>query len=325
MSQTEKVDPDGIHVVFGATGAYGYAVARKLLERGYKVRAVARDEGKAAKLFPGKVEIALADVMKEEETSRVCKDASVIYLGHNFPYGRWKNYYLRSMLNILKGCEGSRPLVVFPGNVYGYGRFQHLPVDESHPLDAKSEKGVLRNQIEAILLDYNLKGKLSVVSPRFADFYGPNVVNDLYGAMFRNAINGKPVIWPVNADVEHNFTYIDDAAEATLLMVQDTNTYGKVFHVSGPTITARRFIEEIFHATGKRSVIKVLSRKFIRAVGIFNSNARELIELLYEYEDPYVLDDTKFLKTFPAFSYTDYRVGIRKTVDWFNNNLMTLK
>jgi nucleoside-diphosphate-sugar epimerase len=320
MSQTEQVDLDGIHLVFGATGAYGYAVTRKLLEKGYKVRAVARDERKAANLFPEKVEIALADVLNEEETSKACKDASVIYLGHNFPYNRWKDYHLRSVLNVLKGCERSRPLVVFPGNVYGYGRFQHLPVDESHPLSAISEKGMLRNQIEAILWDYHLKGKLSVIIPRFADFYGPNVVNDLFGAMFRNAINGKPVMWPVNADVKHNFTFIDDAAEATILMVQDPSAYGNVFHVSGQTITARKFIEEIFRVAGNRAVINVLSRRSIKVMGIFNSNAREFIELLYEYEDPYVLDDSKFLKAFPAFSYTDYSVGVRRTVDWFRKN-----
>ncbi|MFG1461144.1 MAG: NAD-dependent epimerase/dehydratase family protein [Thermoplasmataceae archaeon] len=323
MSLTEKMDTDGIHVVFGATGAYGYSVIRKLLEKRWSVRAVVRDERKAADLYSGKVEVVLADVMNEEEVSRVCKDASVIYLGHNFPYVYWKKYYLRSILNILKGCEGSRPLIVFPGNVYGYGRFQHLPVDESHLLNAKSEKGMIRNQIEAILWDYHLKGKLNVIIPRFADFYGPNVVNELYGAIFRNAIKDKSVLWPMNADVEHNFTYIDDAADATLLMVQEPETYGKVFHVAGPSITARKFIEEIFHSAGGRARIKVLSRKFIRAMGFFNSNASELIELLYEYEDPYVLDSTKLLKTFPNFFYTPYEMGIRRTVDWFKNKLIT--
>ena len=320
----EEVGVNGIHTVFGATGAYGYSVTRKLLENGYKVRAVVRDERKAADLFHGNVEIAVADVTKEEEMSRVCKDAAVLYLGHNFPYGQWKNYYMKSILNILKSCKGSRPLVVFPGNVYGYGKFQHLPVDESHPLNAKSEKGMLRNQIESMLWDYHLKGRINLIIPRFADFYGPNVVNELYGPMFRNAIHDKPVIWPVNADVEHNFTYIDDAAQATLLMVQNPNEYGKVFHVSGPITTARKFIEEIYYVSGTKPVIKVISKKFIRALGIFNSNARGLIELLYEYEEPYVLDDTKLLKTFPNFSHTPYNVGIRRTVDWFKNKLETL-
>ncbi len=324
MSIKKEVDIEGTHVVFGATGAYGYSVIRKLIENGYKVKGVARDAGKAMALLPENVEIAEADVMKEDEISRVCKDASVLYLGHNFPYSQWKNHYVNSILNILKGCEGSKPLVVFPGNVYGYGKFQRLPVDESHPLNAISEKGILRNKIEAILWDYHSKGKINLIIPRFADFYGPNVTNDLYGAMFRNAILNKAVIWPVNADVEHNFTYIDDAAEATLLMVRDPKAYGKVFHVSGPTITARKFIEEIFHSTGNRAVIKVLSRNLIRAVGIINSNARGLVELLYEYEDPYVIDDTRLLKEFPNFSHTSYNVGIRRTVDWFKNKLGNL-
>ena len=323
LSSTEKMDTDGIHVVFGATGAYGRSVIRKILEKRGSVRAVVRDERKAADLYTGKVEVISTNVMNEEGVSRVCKDASVIYLGHNFPYVYWKKYYLRSILNILKGCVGSRPLIVFPGNVYGYGRFQYLPVDESHPLNAKSEKGMIRNQIEGMLWDYHLKGKINVIIPRFADFYGPNVVNELYGSIFRNAINDKSVIWPMNADVEHNFTYIDDAADATLLMVQDPETYGKAFHVAGPSITARKFIEEIFHSAGGRARIKVLSSKFIRAIGFFNSSARKLVELLYEYEDPYVLDCTKLLKTFPNFSYTPYEIGIRRTVDWFKNKLIT--
>ncbi len=323
MKNNDEVDVNGIQTVFGATGSYGYSVIMKLLENGYKVRAVVRDEKKAADLFHGNVQIAVADVTNGEEISRVCKDAAVLYLGHNFPYGLWKNYYMNSILNILKGCRGSKPLVVFPGNVYGYGKFQHLPVDESHLLNARSEKGMLRNQIESILWSYHLKGRINLIIPRFADFYGPNVVNELYGAMFRNAIQDKPVIWPVNADVEHNFTYIEDAAQATLLMVQNPNEYGKVFHVSGPITTARKFIEEIYYVSGNKSAIKVVSKKFIRALGIFNSNARELIELLYEYEEPYVIDDTKLLKTFPHFSHTPYNVGIRRTVDWFKNKMRT--
>lgn len=50
-------------------------------------------------------------------------------------------------------------------------------------------------------------------------------------------------------------------------------------------------------------------------------NARGLIELLYEYEDPYILDDSKFKAVFPYFTYTPYEVGIRKTLYWFKNNL----
>ena len=67
--------------------------------------------------------------------------------------------------------------------------------------------------------------------------------------------------------------------------------------------------------------LKILSKRFLAVAGLFNSNARELIELLYEYSDPYILDDSKFRAEFPSFWHTPYEVGIRKTIDWFRENL----
>ena len=305
------------HVVFGATGAYGYAVANKLLEKRFNVRAVVRNQEKAKKMFPKGTEIVRADMLNGEEVSGACKGASVIYLGNNFPYRKWKANFMLSLSNILKRSKGTKPLIVFPGNVYGYGKFQRVPVDESHPLNASSRKGKLRNAMEALLMEYHRKGEIRVVIPRFADFYDPNVVNDLYGRIFRSAIDGKPAIWPANADVPHNLTYIEDAAEATLLLMLNSDSYGKSYHVSDDVITAREFIKGVYGAAGNHMDLKILSKRFLAVAGLFNSNARELIELLYEYSDPYILDDSKFRAEFPSFRHTPYEVGIRKTIDWF--------
>jgi hypothetical protein len=40
-------------------------------------------------------------------------------------------------------------------------------------------------------------------------------------------------------------------------------------------------------------------------------------ELLYEFEEPLVLDGTKFASAFPSFSYTPHEDAIRETVEWF--------
>lgn len=311
---------DLLHVVFGATGAYGYAVVRKLLSRNLKVLAIVRNEEKASKLFSKNVETKKVDLFDKDRVAEVCKNASVIYIGNNFPYKDWTRYFMKSISNILKVTDVSRPTLVFPGNVYGYGEFQYSPVNESHPLAAKSRKGKLRNDIESLLLEYHRKGMANVVLPRFADFYGPNVTNDLYGALFRNALKDKPVIWPVNIDVPHNFTYIDDAAEATLMLLKDQGTFGKVFHVSGPATTARKFIGEIYQALDKPPRIRVISRRTLRFMSPFNPNVRELLELLYEYEEPYHIDDSRFACRYPSFKHTTYKTGIRNTVAWFREN-----
>ena len=105
-----------------------------------------------------------------------------------------------------------------------------------------------------------------------------------------------------------------------VLLVCDPDSYGQVFHVSGEVITPRKFIEEIFNAAGTQSNVRILSRRFLRVAGIFNSNVRGLIELLYEYTNPYILDDSKFMGAFPAFKHTSYNAGIKRTVDWFKSN-----
>ena len=72
-------------------------------------------------------------------------------------------------------------------------------VEDSDRIVYCFRKGKLRNAMEALLMDYHRKGEIRVVIPRFADFYGPNVVNDLYGRIFRSAIDGK-TFWKVSSD-----------------------------------------------------------------------------------------------------------------------------
>ncbi len=320
MDNNSNDKTDGKHVVFGSTGAYGYAIIRELEKRGKTVRAVCRNHQKASGLFSSKVEIFQADIMSEDLVAKACEGASVIYAGFNFPYAAWKTGFPEGIKNIIKGCAGNNAILVFPGNVYGYGKFKRLPVDEGHPLSARSKKGIIRNRIEAELMDNHRKGKFNLIIPRFADFYGPNVTNDLYGAIFRNAINGTGSIWPANADVPHQFTFINDAARATMDLVENSDSYGETFHICGEAITARDFISKVYLSAGNHPKIRVVSKALLAFMGIFNSQARELLELLYEYDEPYILGDSKFRRLFPSFTYTNYDAGIRETLSWFKSH-----
>ena len=314
-----KYDIDnGLHVVIGATGAYGYAVTKILLKNKINVRAIVRNEEKALRLFPENVDIVKSDIFNRDKIIKDLNGASVIYIANNFPYKNWENYYI-STENILNGAAISNSTVVFPGNVYGYGKFDNLPVNEEHPLNAKGKKGILRNNIEKLLFEYYKKDKIGLVIPRFADFYGPNVTNSLYGAMFIKAINNKKAIWPVNPDIPHNFTYIDDAAKATLLLLKNINSYGKVYHVSGDIITAREFINKIYNRQNLKIKLKVISKIDLKLLAHFSSNINEIMELIYEYSEPYILDDRKFLNEYPEFRHTTYDEGINNTINWFKN------
>ena len=54
-------------------------------------------------------------------------------------------------------------------------------------------------------------------------------------------------------------------------------------------------------AADNKPDIGLLSENSIRAAGQMNPEVRELIELTYEFEEPLILDGSKFPTEFPLF------------------------
>jgi nucleoside-diphosphate-sugar epimerase len=171
-------------------------------------------------------------------------------------------------------------------------------------------------------MDAHNNGKIKTVIPRFPDYYGPNVTNNLMKPIFLAAISGEKASWIGNLDVQHCFVFIEDAAAACIMLGETASAYGEVWHVPGarPT-TGREFIDMAFKAADNKPDIGLLNENLIRAAGQMDPEVRELIELMYEFEEPYVLDGSKFSTRFPLFQYTTHEEGVRKTIHWFRQAL----
>jgi nucleoside-diphosphate-sugar epimerase len=313
------------HVVFGAAGSLGAAIVRRLAALGMPTRSVVRSLDHTKRVLPQQttIEIEVGDALNAESVHVLCRDAKTIYHCVNVPYQQWSEIMPKVTDNILAGAKEAKASVVFPGNVYGYGRFQYIPATEDHPLAATSKKGKLRNAIERRLIDAHKAGDVIVVIPRFPDYYGPNVVNRLMGPIFENATSGKKAQWIGKLNVPHDLIYIEDAAAAAILLGINEDAHGHVWHVPGAgPLTGRQFIEMAFKAADTKPDIGVMSGGLLRFASLVNSDAREIMELLYEFEEPLVLDGTKFARAFPSFSYTPHEEAIQQTVEWFRKRWM---
>jgi nucleoside-diphosphate-sugar epimerase len=299
-----------MHVVFGAAGSLGAAIVQNLAHQNKAVRAVVRDDGRARKVLPSSAEIVVADASKPDSIKPAFHNVSVIYHCVNVPYDKWTEVMPLVTSNILAGAIETQANVVFPGNVYVYGRFQRVPATEDHALAATAKKGKLRIALERNLMDAHRDGKVKVVIPRFPDYYGPNVTNKLMKPIFMAALSGKKGRWVGNLDVRHDLVFIEDAAAACIMLGETASAYGEVWHVPGAGPMA-------FKAAGNKPNIGLVSGRSIRVAGLMNSDAREMIELMYEFEEPLVLDGTKFSTEFPLFKYISHEEGIRKTIHWF--------
>ncbi|HJU95269.1 MAG TPA: NAD-dependent epimerase/dehydratase family protein [Nitrososphaera sp.] len=313
------------NVVFGAAGSLGAAIVRRLAALGMPTRSVVRSLDRAKQVLPQQatIEIEVGDALNTESVHALCRNADRIYQCVNVPYQHWSQIMPKVTDNILAGAKEAKATIVFPGNVYGYGRFQNIPATEDHPLAATSKKGKLRNSMERRLMDAHKAGDVSAVIPRFPDYYGPNVVNRLMAPIFENAIAGKKALWIGNLNVPHDLIYIEDAAAAAVLLAMNEDAYGQVWHVPGAgPLTGRQFIEMAFKAASTKPDIGLLTGGSLRFASLVNSDAREMRELLYEFEQPLVLDGTKFASAFPSFGYTPHEKAIRNTVEWFRKRLV---
>lgn len=308
----------GIHTVFGATGALGSAVVRKLVSEGARVRAVVRDAVKARKLLPEAAEIRTGDARDAAGAREAVRGATIVYHCLNVPYHQWMEFFPAATENILAASAGAGARLMFAGNVYGYGRFQQVPATEDHPRAAQTRKGKLRNELESRLLEAHLTGSVPVVIPRMPDFYGPNVTNKLYGGIFEAALSGKRAMWVGDPDAPHDLLYIEDAAAACIELAATDSAYGDTWHVPGAgPLSGRQFLGMIFEAAGKKPKILVAGRTMRWLGGLFDPLTREVSELLYLFEEPQVLDGAKFERAFPSFSYTSHREAVRGTLEWF--------
>ena len=71
------------------------------------------------------------------------------------------------------------------------------------------------------------------------------------------------------------------------------------WHLPSPqTVSTRRFVEMIFEETGGEFKMQRAPRVLFRAMGLFNPAMRELVEMLYEFEEPFVVDHSNFKQTF---------------------------
>ena len=310
------------HVVFGATGALGSAVVRALVAEGMPVRAAVTDEEEAKEMLPGGAAIVHGDAEDPDSTRRACRGATTIYHCVNVPHIHWMDLMPLMHENILAAAKQSGALVVFPGNVMGYGPLQKIPATEEHPLAAVSRKGRLRNQMERRLIEAHEAGEITTVIPRFPDAYGPYVTNPQMAPLFQMVIQEKTATWPGALDVPHDLIFIEDAARACTVLAQARQTHGQVWHVPGPgPLTGRQFIEMAFEAAGTKPKLRALGRNLFRFFGLLIPNAGQMVEVLDLYEHPMVLSGEKFARAFPDFEYTPHRVAIRRTVEWFREHL----
>lgn len=310
-----------LHVIFG-TGPIGSAIMQELVRRGKRVRMVNRS-GKAPQTtgptLPATVEICAGDAYSAADTRRLSEGAAVVYQAAQPEYHQWPEKFPPLQAAILEGAAAAGAKLVVVENLYMYGDPNGRPITEDLPIKPVSRKGQVRAAMTQALLDAHTSGRVRVVMGRASDFFGPGylVMGD---QVFYPALAGKKASGLGNIDLPHSFTFTEDFGKALVILGEHDAAFGRAWHVpTAPPITQRELITMVFEAAGQPANIGAIGRLMMRIGGLWMPSARETVEMLYEFEKPFVLDSSHFTRTF-GMEATPLREAVRRTVAWFRAN-----
>jgi nucleoside-diphosphate-sugar epimerase len=311
------MDPQGTLDVVLGTGALGRAVAEESARQGHRVRLVNR-RGRMAEP-PADAGLHAADLTDARAAQAACAGAATVYLCANVPYTDWPARWPPLAAGVLEGVARAGARLVYGDNLYAYGPAAG-PLHEDLPYAATGAKGRVRAEIADRLLAAHRAGRVRVTIGRASDFYGPWATDSslLGSRVVPAALTGGTGQVIGNVDLPHTFTYIRDYARALVTLGLRDEALGRAWHVpSAETMTQRALLRLVWEEAGAGAPRFRSARGWlVSALGLVSPLMRELAEMMYEWERPFVVDHARFAQAFGA-DPTPHREALRETVAWF--------
>src|ERR687891_433953 len=308
-------DNGELQVVFG-TGPVGTSVMEALMQRGRRRVRMINRSGRAS--VPEGVEVVGGDATDGAFAREASEGASVVYFALNPPYTQWTELFPPLQAGVIEGAAAAGAKLIAVENLYMYGLTNGRPLTEDLPYAPNTRKGTVRARMSEELMEAHASGKVQVAIGRASDFFGPRVLVSAAGEqVFGRAVQGKSAQVAGDPDQPHTYTYAPDIGRGLVILGEREEALGQAWHLPSPeTVTTRRFVETIFEEVGKPARLQAAPKILLRAIGLFNPGMREMIEMLYEFEEPFVVDHSKFEQAFGEHA-TPLREYIQRSVRWY--------
>jgi nucleoside-diphosphate-sugar epimerase len=305
-------------LVLGATGGIGGAVARNLLARGWRIRALNRNAAKAAKAEPD-FDWSQGDAMNARDVLQAAEGSSLIVHAVNPPgYCDWETLVLPMLDNTISAAKAVGARIVLPGTVYNFGPDAFPLLREDSPQHAVTKKGRIRVKMERRLKDASQSGT-GVIIVRAGDFFGPGTTGNswLSGGMITA---GKPVTVvknPAARGVGHQWAYLPDVAETMVCLVEraDRLPAFAAFHMDGFfDEDGRQMAEAIRRVAGGKVKIAGFPWWIVPLAAPFVPLMRELKEMRYLWREPLRMRNDRLIAELGAEPHTPIDDAVRATL-----------
>ncbi|WP_280346404.1 NAD-dependent epimerase/dehydratase family protein [Nocardia neocaledoniensis] len=299
-----------LHVIVGA-GPVGTATAHLLAESGQQVRLLTRRGGGPRHPL---IDPIAADASDAAVLTRHTAGAAVLYSCAGPAYHRWAQDWPPLGAALRAAARSTGAVLVTTGNLYGYGAVT-APMTEQTPLRPNSVKGRVRAQLWLDALADHEAGRLRTAEVRGSDYLGAGVASAFTAMVLPRVLAGRRAMIAGDPDAPHSWTYVGDVARTLLAVAADESAWGRPWHVpTPPPMTVRALAERVAEfADVAPARVSSLPGAALRLAGLFDPAARELIEVRYQMDHPFVLDSSAATAAFGIVA-TSTDDAVRETI-----------
>lgn len=297
-----------LHVVFGA-GQVGAGLAHALRRRGHAVRVVRRSERPVG----DGIEVVSADARDPAPAIAAAAGAAVIYHCMNpsaYSKVAWEAEFPALGEAMIAAAIANEARLVCLDNLYMYGESDEprRPDSPQHPTGAKGRVRVrweerLRRAADEEGLDYAVG--------RAGDFFGPGSGDHSFVGTDRlmPLLRGKSVLMVGRPGQVHAFSYIPDVIEGLIALAEaDDLAERPIVHLPVITVAPRELVGRVADALDVSPRITNLPPWAVNTLGLVVPFLAELKENLYQWDRPFLVDDSTSRERFEVGSSLDEAV-----------------
>lgn len=310
-----------LFAVIGGTGFAGAATVNAFVERGHRVRVISRHVKPEAR---PNVETIAADANDVASLTKALEGVHTAVLCARPEYWRWPTELVPMFQRAIDAASSAGTRLVLCDNLYAYG-IPDGPLTETSPLRPHGPKGRARKEGAELMMRAHELGEVKVAIGRAADFFGPGVDSTPTKMLFGNAVQGKSVRLFGTGDTLHSVSFIEDVGRGLVTLAEHDEAFGQVWHLPvAPPMTEQAWVRRIVELAGTGVSVSTTApwavHAIYRVMGLFSPLLRELPEMQYQHELPFVVDDSKFVNAFGQRA-TPMDEAVRVTLEFWRERV----
>jgi nucleoside-diphosphate-sugar epimerase len=306
-------------LVLGATGGIGGEVARRLLARGWTVRALHRAPKQPGPDKDGLIWLR-GDAMHEADVVRAAQGVALIVHAVNPPgYRNWRQLVLPMLGSSIAAARASGARLLLPGTVYNFGPDAFPTLNEDAPQRPVTRKGAIRVEMERRLHEAAEAGAIRVLIVRAGDFFGPRTGSSWFSqGLVKPGRPVRSVTYPGKAGTGHQWAYLPDVAETMVRLIeaQDRLAPFAAFNVRGHwDADGTQMVAALRRVLNRPDLkVKAFPWGLLPLIAPFVTVFRELAEMRYLWQQPLYLPNTRLLAVLGQEPHTPLDEAVRATL-----------